>query len=90
MTKGVLCPKCGEKGSLHWRWVLNPKQKRYQPYYYVAHYQGKGKYVKWHYVPRAVAEEILRSYGIPKPEPGPEAKPGIINKIKKVLRGDRK
>jgi len=51
------CPRCGRKGWLVSRWVLNSVKKRYSPYYYFKHYSN-GK-VTWCYVPRDVAEALL-------------------------------
>lgn len=52
-TKIKACPKCGRKGCLTSRWVLNSKKKRYSPYYYFKHY-NHGE-ITWCYIPRRKA-----------------------------------
>jgi hypothetical protein len=62
--KGALCPNCGESGSgLHMKWVLNWRKKRYEPYFSFAHsVKIDGHYrVKWHYVRKKRALEILQN-----------------------------
>jgi len=54
-TKLKNCPKCGRKGCLSSRWVLNSKKKRYEPYYYFKHYDH-GK-VSWCYIPKGLLHE---------------------------------
>lgn len=60
--KGAICPKCGAQGSgLHTVWVLNEQKRRYEPYFRFAHsvkLDGRFK-VKWHYIRKAQALEIL-------------------------------
>lgn len=47
-----LCPRCGQPGSGPYaRWVRNSRGKRYEPYYYFAHRQGKK--IKWCYIGKA-------------------------------------
>jgi len=69
MTRIKRCPRCGRRGSLHTRWVLNSKKKRYEPYTYVAHYHSKeerwssrkrGK-IGWCYVPKEVVQSLSNS-----------------------------
>lgn len=62
--KGATCPNCGLSGSgLHLKWVLNERKRRYEPYFSFAHSVKEGeKYkVKWHYVRKQRALEILGS-----------------------------
>jgi len=63
-NKGAICPNCGEAGSgLHMKWVLNERKTRYEPYYSFAHsIKIEGHYrVKWHYVRKQRAIEILQN-----------------------------
>jgi hypothetical protein len=54
------CPICGSKGSLHKRWVYNKLRKRYEPYFYMAHWvSGTGK-IRWCYVDRKTAAALMR------------------------------
>jgi len=58
------CPKCGKVGSgMYSRWVLNEQKKRYEPYYYFAHPWSRrgGRGVKWCYIRKKRAQEILSS-----------------------------
>lgn len=46
-----LCPQCGQPGSGPYsRWVLNSRHKRYEPYQYFAHRQGRK--IHWCYLGR--------------------------------------
>lgn len=67
--RGTLCPKCSKKGSgLHTTWVLNAIKKRYEPYYRFAHsvkIDGV-EAIKWCYIPKAEAVEILGSEKLQK------------------------
>jgi len=53
LLKVLSCPRCGQPGSLHEKWVLNKLKKRYH-YYYVAHYLPSYK-VRWCYCPKDTA-----------------------------------
>jgi hypothetical protein len=60
----AVCPKCGKVGSgIYTKWVLNEQKKRYEPYYWFAHpIRKKGKWgIKWHYIRKKRAQEILAS-----------------------------
>ena len=54
--QGLRCSVCGKHGSgPHARYVLNERKKRYEPYFYMAHYLkkvGNTKKVKWCYLGR--------------------------------------
>jgi hypothetical protein len=61
----VICPKCGNKGSLVAFWVYNPNEKVYKPYFRVTHY-SKERYenpsIKYHtkscYIPKSMLNAI--------------------------------
>jgi len=53
------CPICEAKGSLHVKWVLNKIKKRYEPYYGVAHYNRETKRLRWCYVNRRIAMQLI-------------------------------
>ena len=54
----IQCPRCGVLGSgPHAKWVLNTRKVRYEPYYYMAH--SVDRKVKWCYIPRDVADNLL-------------------------------
>lgn len=92
MVKIDICPKCGKKGSLVRKWVKNAKGERYEPYYYVAHYVKEGPKgkptIKWCYIPREQARELLRRSRRKKretEEKKPKTKPIEREKPKKPL-----
>jgi len=99
MVKIDICPKCGKKGSLVRKWVKNAKGERYEPYYYVAHYVKEGPKgkptIKWCYIPREKARELLGKARLeeetkPKTKPIEEKKPkkplDFLKIIKKVFK----
>jgi hypothetical protein len=53
------CPRCESKGSLHVKWVLNKIKKKYEPYYGVAHYNRETKRLRWCYVNRKIAIQLI-------------------------------
>jgi len=58
------CPRCGKVGSgIYRKWVLNERKKRFEPYFSFAHpWSGNNKRgVKWHYIRKKRALEILGS-----------------------------
>lgn len=66
---GAECPVCASRGSgLHLKWVLNERKQRYYPYYYFAHSVkiGSEYKVKWHYVRKEKAIQILTKVQTPK------------------------
>lgn len=53
------CPRCERKGSVHAKWVLNEDHKKYEPYYYVAHYNPETRKIKWCYISRDSAHALM-------------------------------
>lgn len=53
------CPRCEAKGSLHKKWVLNKLRKRYEPYFYMAHYNAETRRIRWCYVNRKTATLLM-------------------------------
>jgi hypothetical protein len=63
----VICPKCGEKGSLVAFWVYNARRKVYKPYYRVTHYdpnKWKDKSIAYHtrscYISKKLVPKIIK------------------------------
>jgi hypothetical protein len=52
-----LCPKCGLKGSLHYRWVKNSQGKKYY-YPYFSHYNPSNQGIRWCYIQRKTLKTI--------------------------------
>lgn len=60
LLKVEKCPRCGQPGSLHKRWVLNGRSKKRYEAYYVAHYSAESRWrLKWCYMPKKTALTML-------------------------------
>jgi len=66
------CPRCGAKGSLHLKAIKNKVHKTYH-YYYCAHYSSeKDSEIRWCYVRKDVAVEMLiQAQSLPNTEGQP-------------------
>ena len=58
----IICPVCGNKGSLQIKYIKTTSGKKI-PYYYVAHYKmlkGDIRVLNWHYIGKSLPENLRK------------------------------
>jgi len=61
----IICPVCGNKGSLQIKYIKTTSGKKI-PYYYVAHYEmlkGETRVLNWHYIGKSLPENLIKVEG---------------------------